>query len=124
MQRGIYLSYCLSIFYKQRPLVSKTHFFSKLVVGNHRVTWKPFNQLKKVFSFGTSMKICFKNTAKPQQNQKKLKYEQVYCKVVVFVVIGKCLFCAVFCNATVCCKKERWQNSCFEKSSFCARLLA
>ena len=24
------------------------------------------------------MKICFKNTAKPYQNQKKLKYEQVY----------------------------------------------
>ena len=24
------------------------------------------------------MKICFKNTAKPYQNQKKVKYEQVY----------------------------------------------
>ena len=69
------------------------------------------------------MKICFKNTAKPQQNQKKLKYEQVYCKVVVFVVIGKCLFCAVFCNA-LCCKKKDGKILVSKKSSFCARLLA
>ena len=33
----------------------------------------------KIFSFEISMKICFKNTAKPYQNQKKLKYEQVCC---------------------------------------------
>ena len=70
------------------------------------------------------MKICFKNTAKPQQNQKKLKYEQVYCKDVVFVVIGKCLFCAVFCNAIVCCIKERWQNSCFEKIKFLCAIVS
>ena len=25
------------------------------------------------------MKICFKNNVKPYQNQKKVKYEQVYC---------------------------------------------
>ena len=29
------------------------------------------------------MKICFKNTAKPYQNQKKVKYEQVYCLSII-----------------------------------------
>ena len=33
---------------------------------------------KFFFIFGISMKICFKNNVKPYQNQKELKYEQVY----------------------------------------------
>ena len=70
------------------------------------------------------MKICFKNTAKPQKNQKKLKYEQVYCKVVVFVVIGKCLFCAVFCMLPCAAKKKDGKILVSKKSSLCARLLA
>ena len=41
---------------------------------------KTVKQTKKFFRFGINLKICFKNTAKPYKNQKKLNYEEV-CRI-------------------------------------------
>ena len=78
MQRGIWLNCCFKyIFETASSSVKKTHFFRSggRKLSRNMETVQP-NQ-KIFFSFGISMKICFKNTAKPYPNQKKLKYEQV-----------------------------------------------